>query len=156
MLIDLPNQPRDPVMDAIAAATGQPPEAHIAVMTGIYRINHFGNSDWPSPRDQWDHYPEFPDVDTDEGSQHRGSYGVCDRVAQVLALYPELENSDRKFIVTFTDVRKNQQPSSGGWRWHKWGRYIGIHKPQHEYIYDEEGIDAVCVFHIYENCPPKW
>ena len=117
------------------------------IRTGIFLISHFGSSDILKG---WEHYPEFPDIDTDEGSEYRGCHGVCDNVEQVLHRYPELENSERQFIVTLTLIERSRQPASDGWRWHKWGDYIGIQKPEHEYLYDDQHIDKVYVFHIYE------
>ena len=38
----------------------------------------------------------------------------------------------------------------GGWRWHKWGEYIGKHNPQYEYLDHESGIDYVLVWKL---CP---
>ena len=153
MLIELPNQPYDPVMATLAASIGESTIV-LPVRQGIYEIGHFGNSHWPSPYGQWAHYPEFPAVGSPKNPRPRSSYGVCDNVEQVLALYPELETSERKFIVTITEVRHANQSATGGWRWHKWGPYIGTFKPQHEYLYDEVGIDAVKVFHIYEHIGP--
>ena len=114
---------------------------------GIFLISHFGSSDLLK---DWEHYPEFPDIDTDEGAQYRGSRGVCDNVDQVLKRYPELEASERQFIVTLTAIERGRQPASGGWRWSKWGAYIGTQNPQHEYLYDDRHIDKVYVFNIYE------
>jgi hypothetical protein len=81
-----------------------------------------------------------------------GEYGVCDNYQQILDQCPELKlDNSRKFVVTITPVlRKNQSPT-GGWRWHKWGSYIGDKKPQCEYLYDEPEIDSVYVYHIYEK-----
>jgi hypothetical protein len=47
-----------------------------------------------------------------------------------------------------TEVRKDDQPKQGGWRWHKWGPYIGTHEKQFEYLADEEGIERVFCYHI--------
>lgn len=84
------------------------------------------------------------------------NYGIADNASQVLDYYEELckkygeymENSD--FIILMTPIFKEDEPENGGWRWHKWGRYIGKYEPKHEYIYDEEDIDFVYCFHIYE------
>jgi hypothetical protein len=114
---------------------------------GVFQISHFSSNDLLK---EWEHYPEFPDVDTDEGSIYRSSRGVCDNVDQVLRLYPELESSERQFIVTLTAIERATQPRSGGWRWSKWGEYIGTQKPENDYIYDDRHIDGVHVFHIYE------
>jgi hypothetical protein len=84
------------------------------------------------------------------GMDFKSNYGVCDNAEQVIAKYPELETSDRKFVVILTPIIKSAQPSRNGWRWHKWGEYIGTQEPQCEYIYDEPVIEEVLLFHIYE------
>lgn len=35
-----------------------------------------------------------------------------------------------------------------GWRWHKWGEYIGKHIPCYEYLSDEKGIDYVLTWKL--------
>ena len=82
-------------------------------------------------------------------SNTRANYGVCDDEQQILKRYPELITSDKKFVVIITPIHKEGQPEQGGWRWHKWGSYIGIQNSQSEYIYDEPEIDRVLLFHIY-------
>ena len=79
------------------------------------------------------------------------SYGVADNLEQILEQYAiDLENPNRKFCVALEVVKKDEQPEDGGWRWHKWGPYIGNHKIQCEYLYDEVGIEQVLLYHIYE------
>lgn len=79
------------------------------------------------------------------------SYGVCDEPQQVLDAYPMLESDqEHQYIVSFTLIRREDQPSSGGWRWHKWGKYLGTQKPRFEYLYNETDIDQVYTFHILE------
>mgnify|MGYP000101825354 CR=1 FL=1 len=53
-------------------------------------------------------------------------------------------------FVSFVRIRRDEQSSSGGWRWHKWGKYIGKQKPQCEYIYDEPEIEEVYTFSVYQ------
>ena len=77
------------------------------------------------------------------------SYGVCDNFEQVLALYP-LNEIDGNFSISFTPMYKKDQPKVGGWKWHKWGNYIGTQESQYEYLYDEKNIDLVYVYHIYK------
>ena len=61
------------------------------------------------------------------------------------------------FTLSVTDLSaqsrsgKADEPSSGGWRFRKWGEYIGKHEVTCEYIYDEPDIDFVYCFHIYEK-----
>jgi len=76
-------------------------------------------------------------------------YGVADSVEQIKEYLEEQIQSDKKFIITVTEVHKSQQPKEGGWRWHKWGQYIGEQNTQHEYLYDEENIDSVLVWNLF-------
>ena len=88
-----------------------------------------------------------------------GEYGVCDTAEQFLAhdLGRWIVASRRKFIVSFSRIIKANQSPEGGWRWHKWGEYIGTKKPEYEYIYDEgEDIQEVLCFHVYELMVPIW
>lgn len=77
-------------------------------------------------------------------------YGVCDSWEQILEMAPGLESDPRPFVVFVSEIRHEGQTSPGGWRWHKWGPYIGNHRPQHEYLADEVGIDRVFVYHIIQ------
>jgi hypothetical protein len=65
-----------------------------------------------------------------------------------------LRNSDRKFAVGFNPIEQDPENPGGGWRWHKWGGYIGNHDVQHEYLDDEDlsdiGQNYILCFHIYE------
>lgn len=54
-----------------------------------------------------------------------------------------------KFILLLTPIINNHDTSLwGGWRWHKWGEYIGKHNPQYEYLDHETGIDYVLVWKL--------
>lgn len=82
-------------------------------------------------------------------------YGVCDNAHQVIAYYKPfwgelLRNRGRKFVVFMTPVLRANQERVGGWRWHKWGKYIGTQKPQNEYLYDDKHIDLVFTYNIIE------
>lgn len=81
-----------------------------------------------------------------------GAYGVCDSIEQVKEKYSKwLEDSKLRFCISFKKVTKAEQPSEGGWRWHKWGEYIGVKNPQNEYLYDEDDdIQEVYCYHIYQ------
>lgn len=108
------------------------------IETGCYQIGHFGCSNFLVG------YKQYPVLSI-------RNYGVCDSLEQLKAKCSDLFDPYRKFVVTLTEVKKDEQPMTGGWRWHKWGEYIGDHKVQHEYLADEEGIDSVFCFHIYEK-----
>ena len=123
-----------PILEVISC--GKPSRE---LQTGIYEIGHFGMSNWPFGYERGTKLSIAP-------------YGVCDTVDQILAACPELQaDLKRQFVITVTPVVKNEQPSEGGWRWHKWGPYIGTKTPKQEYLIDEEDIDSVLVYHIYEK-----
>lgn len=78
-------------------------------------------------------------------------YGVCDDYSQVCENYGALLSDPNKhYVIGLSTVERKNQPSDGGWRWHKWGEYIGNQEPRHEYLYDDTHIDKVYCFHIYE------
>lgn len=83
-------------------------------------------------------------------------YGVADNASQIMDFYDNIcrEHTDymntHKFVILLTPIFKADQPEMGGWRWHKWGPYIGVHDIKCEYLYDEKEIDYVYVFHILE------
>jgi hypothetical protein len=78
-------------------------------------------------------------------------YGVCDGIENLIAVIPELLLPDREFVVLLTEISKSEQPEDYGWRWHKWGDYIGTQTPTTEYIANEPEIETVYCYHIYEN-----
>ena len=98
--------------------------------------------------------PNFHNVLKDNGykTEGFGKYGVADNYNQVLKKYKEmLMNPDKNYVVSYIWIHKLEEPAQGGWRWHKWGEYIGIHKPEHEHIYDEaDPIYSVICYHIFE------
>lgn len=78
-------------------------------------------------------------------------YGVCDDYTQILEKYDNLLNNPNKhYVIGLSVVERKNQSLDCGWRWHKWGEYIGTQNPQHEYLYDDIHIDKVYCFHIYE------
>jgi hypothetical protein len=81
---------------------------------------------------------------------HPADYGVCDNWEQIPARWPEIVTSPRHFVISVTEMRRKDQEPAGGWRWHKWGEYIGDHEIKHEYLYDENHIESVFTFHIME------
>ena len=76
-------------------------------------------------------------------------YGVADNIEQIKEHYKELISSSNPIVISVSEINKDYQPEEGGWRWHKWGKYIGTQNPQAEYIKDEPEIQSVYVFHVY-------
>lgn len=73
-------------------------------------------------------------------------FGVCDNASQILKRY---QPKDDEVVIMFP-VIKEYEPERGGWRWHEWGPYIGVHKHHCEYLSDEKDIDVVFCFSIYK------
>ena len=76
-------------------------------------------------------------------------YGVADNWQQVLKKKKEFVKSKEKFVMTFSEIKQSDQPEKDGWRWNKWGMYIGDKNPRYEYLYDEKGIESVIIFHFH-------
>jgi len=79
------------------------------------------------------------------------SYGVVDSVEQLFSYY-DFDGDSRNFCIGFQRVDRDisNKGRGGGWRWHKWGPYIGHQKPTTEYLDDEEFIDHVFVYDIIQ------
>jgi hypothetical protein len=83
-------------------------------------------------------------------SMHAGTwfseYGVCDSPTQFMA-----SPTGKALEARPGQLLRKDQPADGGWRWHKWGPYIGEQKREgYEYLYDEKTIDEVYTYHLYE------
>lgn len=85
------------------------------------------------------------------------SYGVADNLEQIKNYYKnQIEDEVDKYVIIISYIY--QEPKNkgkgGGWRWHKWGPYIGNLNPQCEYLDDEDfGEDFkgyVIIFHCYK------
>lgn len=154
MLIDAVFTEDSPIvalLNAIASngAANQEPNR---LAPGIYEINHFNGESLLDRSKGWgsDFKYQYPTLTTTD-EDYFGSYGVCDNYQQVLDKCPMLSTSKREFVLFLTAVCKADQYQEGGWRWHKWGEYIGTHTPTCEYLYDEPLIDIVYVYHITER-----
>ena len=88
-------------------------------------------------------------VEYDPHALYKQNYGVCDNYQQILEYLP-VETDPRKFIIVLTPIYKKHEPCRYGWRWEKWGEYIGTQKSVADYLYDEPYIDMVYVYHVYE------
>lgn len=130
----------DPVLSMINIALGQGGET-IEIEPGIYICPHFnlGNDILNKKEDYFD----FEDFSL-------SPYGVCDNIEQVKNRYANwLNKTDFDFCISFTPVEASSQPHDGGWRWSKWGEYIGTQNSCREYLHDEPEIELIYCFHIY-------
>ena len=116
-------------------------------ITGVYI-----NGEFPFNFDKIIDYKSMNKIKEDEyGWTSPIQSGVCDNYQQVLNKYSEYVNDpNRKFVIGLTPVVRENQESSGGWRWEKWGEYIGDFIPQCDYLYDEPEIEIIYTFQIFE------
>ena len=91
----------------------------------------------------------------------KACYGVADSIAQIKEFYKEeIEDQGKKYFINITPVwqDKGNEDQGGGWRWHKWGPYIGKLNPQCEYLDDEDfgdDFEYILVFHIIDVTDSK-
>lgn len=78
-------------------------------------------------------------------------YGVCDSPIQLLEKFGKLINeSNKKYVIFFVLIKKEDLSEYDDWRWNKWGPYVGNQSPQSEYLFDEPIITEIYTYHIYE------
>ncbi len=145
MLVDLHYSSTEPkgIMADLAKLLftheGEDPFEHIDI--GVYRI------------DSYKFNGEKFILDNCEETliDHWTASGVCDDYKQVIDYHSDLVNDPNKYYVIFlSSVYRCDQPSNGGWRWCKWGEYIGTQNPTYEYIYNEPEIEKVYCYMICE------
>lgn len=113
----------------------------VRLSQGVYEIKHFNFDHEIGLRGYDNKYPELTGI---------GCYGVCDDWQQVVQQCAELQpERPGLYVMSVTPIRKSEQSSSGGWRWHKWGAYIGTGEPTTEYLYDEPDFELVYVYSVY-------
>ena len=78
-------------------------------------------------------------------------FGVADNIEQIIDYYNSRDFKGNH-VIFINKVTKDPDPEAtfSGWRWHKWGRYIGTQHPQCEYLNDEPDITEVLCFSIYQ------
>jgi hypothetical protein len=147
MLIDPCLRPENPIQAVISG--GRAPRR---LDVGVYEIGHFSfdmmlSRDGGNLReeDDWEPYAR----DLPGGAP---CYGVCDSVGQFLEKFGVAFKADHaEFCLSFTRIAKDEQSPEGGWRWHKWGPYVGNGEPTTEYLYDEPRFAEVYVFHVFRK-----
>lgn len=78
------------------------------------------------------------------------TYGVCDTIDEAILYFEAcIANKKHEYCIVLSPVYRKNQPPDHGWRYHKWGTYIGTQNPQHEYLYDDKHIDMLYCFNLY-------
>ncbi len=144
MMTDVALGSRDPGLAMILSAIGGGKSTRpTRLAEGRYQCTHWSFEH--SVRDALETWPE------DLPGEGLDAIGVCDSPDQFwLKFGGALADSTRKFVVSFVEVSKADQPIDGGWRWHKWGGYVGDGEPTTEYLHDEPKFDRVFTYHVYE------
>lgn len=119
------------ILDLIAAMHGHSNDVE-KLSTGVYQVGHFNFETYLGNYD----YTEV-------------GYGVCDNYQQVIDCY-NLNEMGGDYVLAITPIYKSHQSESGGWRWHKWGKYIGVHEITQEYLYDEPVVELVYCFTLFQ------
>jgi len=145
MLVDIPLKNPDPMMNFILNAIGQNDPIR-EIHDGIYLCPHFNFSNCVGIKLEC-----LPHIQISEDN-YISACGVCDTIDQFRdQIASQLHESSKPYVCSLTKVTKAEQPSNGGWRWHKWGPYIGTKNPRCEYLYNEGSeFEEVYVFQIYE------
>lgn len=150
MLVDVQVRVTDQISNMIAEINGNS-AVTTKLVTGVYKVGHF-NFEHDLEANGYE-VVEFWKDDFQKGVDYDDMvwmYGVCDSHEQILARWGDvLHGPDYKFVISMTPVLKENQEPHGGWRWHKWGPYIGTHTITTEYLYDEPEIDGVFAYHIH-------
>lgn len=104
-----------------------------------------------------DNFPfHFSKEEFTEKLEQTWIYGVADNIEQIKKdLKKYIKEKHNKYVIAIAPVfqDKSNKGNGGGWRWHKWGLYIGKLKPQHEYLDDEDFGDDfkyVLCFNLYK------
>jgi hypothetical protein len=113
----------------------------------VYNSKTYWNTLNSIPRDRMRDY-----INYDNNTLY---YGVADSIDQIVDLYNKnKENEGGWFkgnhVILCRKVIKDPDNPCSGWRWHKWGEYIGTQNPQCEYLNDEPLIEEVITFSIYK------
>lgn len=108
----------------------------------VYKSKTYWNTLDNIPRDRISDYINY--------ENNAWYYGVADNLEQIVDLYNKNEEGWFKgnHVILCWKVKKDPNNPCSGWRWHKWGDYIGTQNPQCEYINDEPEINEAVVFSI--------
>lgn len=156
----------DPTMKFVLGVVGQgdpSPTPVPGLPDGYYMIRHFSADPLANVEGIWKYLQDQEEKwwsDPDHWYQRLheaigcGDSFVCDSPQQFYERHHAALEEIVPFDVSvwFTHVAKNPVSEGGGWRWRKWGEYIGDGEPTREYLDDEpEFDDGVWVGSIERN-----
>jgi len=142
MLKTATKQTNDPVQALIISMIGNGMKDQ-EIEPGLIEIGHFSPDNTYRIVKSWN--------EAYDGYQFN-TYGVADSKEQALEYAKShVQDLQEAFCGFVTHIAKDisNKGVGGGWRWCKWGEYIGTGSPQCEYLDDENGFDnGVWVFTI--------
>jgi len=146
MLKDLPEDwraPHEQFLVMLRELSGGYQSEPVRVYRGVYLAHINFDKELDATGLLVNHWPEIdPRV---------SCFGVVDHWTQLpLNL---LERDKRKLLVFLGRHTKAEQSERDGWRWHKWGPYLGVFKEQvaeNEYLYDTPDVIEVWSYQIVE------
>lgn len=142
MLVDVEVGQTDPRTATVLGMIGKGRSTG-RLMEGVYQNSHWGFELEFRGRQVYE--KDYPDL------SEFPCYGVCDSPEQLVEALPEIvTKGPKKYVISMVNLKKSDEPEEGGWRWHKWGQYIGKQEPKCEYLAHEPKIEEVWTFHIYE------
>lgn len=140
-----PNAPNDPFIALLRdTLASDAPATPTRVHRGIYEAHiNFDKEIEDLIVEQWVDFSMWGDSDF-------YSYGVVDHWSQLPLA--RLDDDERNLLVYLGRHARADQPEHGGWRWHKWGPYLGVHTPEtstnFEYLYDATDVVEVWSYQI--------
>lgn len=78
------------------------------------------------------------------------NYGLADDEHQIKKEFSFLDRSREKYVIIVKPIHRENEPSSGGFRYHRHGRYIGRQLLKNEYLYDDTHVDYIMKFSILQ------
>lgn len=114
---------------------------------GVYECAHWSFEHYVAERLE----RHWNDFDMSDLESYVSPYIVCDNVQQAREYWvSQLEDPTEKYTMCVVPLYREEQSERGGWRWHKWGEYVGKQNSTHEYLYDDKHIDLVYTAHLYK------
>lgn len=61
-----------------------------------------------------------------------------------------IQNPNEEFVISVSEIYKEDQSETDGWQYYKWGQFIGDVNPDSDYLYDSTVHDLVYCVHVYK------
>lgn len=133
------------------------PRLHLETGFYVSPSGNFGFNFFLETHESCKSYGEFWYSLDEETGEFVHCYGVADNLQQIKEYFSkQIHDPENRYWISIHYISQNKERAGkgGGWRWHKWGPYIGNLEPKCEYLDDEDfGPDFsghVICFHCYK------